>query len=79
MTVWRRLLLVALLAIVICGCSHPPPKRDTLFQVSTIDALLAGAYDGDITFKELGKHGDFGLGTFQSLDGEMVELDGSFY
>ena len=79
MRVWRRLLLVALLAIVICGCSHSPPKRDTLFQVSITDALLAGAYDGDITFKELGKHGDFGLGTFQSLDGEMVELDGSFY
>lgn len=51
----------------------------TLFQTSTIDALLDGNYDGDVSFAELRAHGDFGLGTFDALDGEMVALDGGFY
>lgn len=52
---------------------------DTLFQTSTISALMDGVYDGTMTFKDLRTHGDFGLGTFAALDGEMVELDGQFY
>src|SRR4028118_424870 len=51
----------------------------TLFQTSTIDALLHGEYDGDVDFEELGGRGDFGLGTLEALDGEMVALDGGFY
>jgi acetolactate decarboxylase len=50
-----------------------------LFQTSTIDALLEGRHDGDVSFVELKEHGDFGLGTLEALDGEMVALDGSFY
>src|SRR5215208_3039885 len=51
----------------------------TLFQTSTVDALLEGKYDGDVTFAELGTRGDFGLGTLDALDGEMICLDGTFY
>ena len=58
---------------------HQPVNEDVLFQTSTIDALLKGVYDGDITFGELKQHGDFGLGTFNGLDGEMLELDGNVY
>ncbi len=50
-----------------------------LFQTSTIDALLSGSYEGDVSFAELGARGDFGLGTFDALDGEMIGLDGVFY
>lgn len=50
-----------------------------LYVYSTIDALLAGAYDGDLTVKELSQKGDFGLGTYNHLDGEMVVLDGVNY
>jgi acetolactate decarboxylase len=55
------------------------PLHHTLFQTSTIDALLDGNYDGDVSFAELAERGDFGLGTLDALDGEMVALDGSFY
>jgi acetolactate decarboxylase len=55
---------------------HP---HHTLFQTSTIDALLDGNYEGDISFAELADQGDFGLGTFDALDGEMIGLDGAFY
>jgi acetolactate decarboxylase len=49
------------------------------FQASTLEALLDGAYDGDLTIGELRRHGDLGLGTFDALDGEMVVLDGEVW
>jgi acetolactate decarboxylase len=62
------------------GCAHcPQQQNDTLYQVSTIDALLKASYDGDTNIGALKTHGDFGIGTFNSLDGEMLLLDGIFY
>ncbi len=52
---------------------------DEVYQFSTIGALLEGVYDGDVTVAEILRHGDFGLGTFNHLDGEMVILDGVCY
>lgn len=49
------------------------------FQTSTLEALLDGAYDGDVTIGELRRHGDLGLGTFDALDGEMIVLDGEVW
>src|ERR1700688_207271 len=51
----------------------------TVFQTSTVDALMEGASSGDMTMGELKTHGDFGLGTFDGLDGEMIELDGKVF
>ena len=65
------------LALGAAGCAGP--SRNTLYQVSTIDALLAGTYDGDLPLEELRQQGDFGIGTYDNLDGEMVLLDGVFY
>jgi acetolactate decarboxylase len=56
-----------------------PEDRETLYQVSTIDALMQGVYDGVQPISELKKHGDFGIGTFDALEGEMVVLDGKVY
>ena len=69
-----RLLPVLLL---LAGCSTTPPG--TIYQVSTIDALLAGVYDGEVRFAEVMPHGDFGIGTFDALGGEMVALDGHYF
>jgi acetolactate decarboxylase len=68
-----------LIAVSIAGCTPAPADRDVLYQVSTIDALMEGVYDGEVTFDELAKHGDFALGTFNALDGEMIGLYGNFY
>jgi acetolactate decarboxylase len=54
-------------------------EHSTLFQVSTAGALVKGVYDGVVTIGDLKQHGDFGLGTFDGLDGEMLALDGRFY
>lgn len=54
-------------------------SRDALFQYSTIATLLQGVYDGNMTCGELKERGDFGLGTFNALDGEMILLDSHLY
>ncbi len=56
----------------------PPPDRQ-IYQTSTMGALLNGVYEGDVTIRELLRHGDFGLGTFNGLDGEMLVIDGVCY
>jgi acetolactate decarboxylase len=48
----------------------------TLFQVSTSGALVAGVFDREVSVKSILERGDFGLGTFANLDGEMVVIDG---
>jgi len=73
----RFFFLAVWLCLLVSGCVTP--ARDTVFQASTIDALLAGVYEGDISCRRLLKHGDFGIGTFDGLDGEMVLLDGNMY
>ncbi len=76
--------LVCALLSGLAGCSsgyadNPIKQSETLVQVSTIGALLNGLYDGVITVGELKKYGDFGIGTFEGLDGEMIVLDGECY
>lgn len=63
--------------LLLGGCATR--QRDTVYQVSTIDALLAGVYDGGVRFDELRRHGDFGIGTFDGLGGELVVLDGDLF
>jgi acetolactate decarboxylase len=55
---------------------HAGRPHHELFQTSTVQALLAGAFDGDVTLEEVLEHGDLGLGTLNGLDGELIVLDG---
>ncbi|HPC36927.1 MAG TPA: acetolactate decarboxylase [Candidatus Marinimicrobia bacterium] len=71
-------LVLVLLSALIIGCNRPN-ERETITQIGTIDALLGGVYDGEYRLRELLKWGDFGLGTFNALDGEMIVLDGNIY
>ena len=56
-----------------------PATDHVIWQTSSIDALLDGEYEGDLTFGELAAHGDFGIGTVQHLNGEMMAIDGEFF
>ena len=40
---------------------------------------MEGIYEENVLLSEVLKHGNFGLGTFDDLDGEMVILDGRVY
>ena len=53
--------------------------RDVLFQIEAFNTFSSGKYDGYMTYRELMKHGDFGIGTFHELDGEMIALNGTVY
>ncbi len=55
------------------------PEQDTLYQVSAFNVFSAGDFEGNTTFAELAKNGDFGIGTLNGLDGEMFALNGKFY
>jgi acetolactate decarboxylase len=54
-------------------------ERHSLFQVSTSNALVEGVFEAAVTVGDLKRHGDFGLGTFEDLDGELIMLDGECY
>ncbi|HXV27729.1 MAG TPA: acetolactate decarboxylase [bacterium] len=56
-----------------------PADKNVLYQISTVNALLEGVLDGVTDIQTLKAKGDFGLGTFDALDGEMVVLDGVVY
>lgn len=76
------------LLTVLAGCQpEPEPEKnqnadqnqDQVYQVSTLNALQLGVYDGETTFAEMQDKGNLGIGTFEALDGEMIMLDGVFY
>jgi Alpha-acetolactate decarboxylase len=52
---------------------------NAVFISAPIIALVDGFYVEDTTMARIKEHGDFGLGTFNYLDGEMVILDGNVY
>ena len=50
--------------------------EQSMFQVSTLQALAMGYSRAVINVSELLRHGDTGLGTFEDIDGEMILADG---
>ncbi|MFC1979787.1 acetolactate decarboxylase [Chloroflexota bacterium] len=82
-------ILICLLISITAGCAKATTpseyapnltaQREILVQISTVDAILNGVYDGVVDFGTLKKYGDFGIGTFEGLDGEMVGFDGNFF
>lgn len=54
-------------------------KKQKIYQTGTINSLINAVYDGDTTIREIKEHGDFGLGTFDMVDGEMIVCDNIYY
>ena len=55
------------------------PVDKYVFISAPLRALTEGLFEQNTLLSELNQHGDFGIGTFNDLDGEMVMLDGSVY
>ena len=53
--------------------------NNSVYLSAPVNALVQGFYEQNTTIAEIKEHGDFGLGTFNNLDGEMVLLDGIVY
>jgi acetolactate decarboxylase len=77
----KKMIIGALVLIMSLFACEPGNRanRDILFQISTINALFNGIFEGTMSFKELKTHGDFTIGTFDSLDGELLGFDNNFY
>ena len=74
----------ALGLICLAGCQRaatapPPGVADRITQVSVINALMTGRYEGVLPIPELLRRGDFGVGTLDHLDGELIVLEGKAY
>lgn len=50
-----------------------------LTQVGLLSSLVSGNFSSCITVEQLKQLGDTGLGTFDSIDGELILLDGTVY
>ncbi len=50
-----------------------------IYLCAPVNALVEGLYEENVSLSDIKRHGDFGLGTFDDLDGEMVMLDGNIY
>ena len=53
--------------------------ENTMYQVSTLQALILGYSRTVINEGEFIQHGDTGLGTFEDVNGEMIVMDGRCY
>jgi acetolactate decarboxylase len=51
----------------------------SLYMTSPINAIIEGLYEAKTTMAQLKQRGDFGIGTFNDLDGELVLIDGIVY
>src|SRR5947209_8172708 len=54
-------------------------RRESLVQFGTLDQLNRAVLDGPTPVREIARSGDFGVGTYNALDGEMIVLDGVVY
>lgn len=76
----RKSFLFLILSILLASqYSFAGAVENAVYQVNTITSLKQGMYDGGVSFGRLKELGDFGMGTLDGLDGEMVALDGRFY
>jgi acetolactate decarboxylase len=58
---------------------HGRHEPHVVYQTSTMTSLVEGLYDGNVAYRDVMRHGDFGVGTFNALDGEMVAVDGKYF
>jgi acetolactate decarboxylase len=79
--------------VLALGCSSSPKREpasdhtkpaevaddDALVQFSLLGALVVDNYEGNASLRSVLASGDFGVGTFDRLDGEMIVLDGKIY
>lgn len=77
LSVLRKTSLDNLVSAALSEYLHSSPRR--MYQISTSTALVEGVYSGSVSSSILLEHGDFGVGTFAGLDGEMIILDGEIY
>jgi len=73
----KKFIFLLFWLVFVSGCAHV--QKDYVFQNALFSVFESGSYNGTMTLDELKDHGNFGIGTVNALDGEMIVLDGDFY
>ncbi|EPR43521.1 alpha-acetolactate decarboxylase [Desulfovibrio sp. X2] len=68
----RSCCLGLILVLLLASAGFAADSGPAFTQYSTLGALLRGGYDGTMTIGEALRHGDYGLGTVDGLDGELI-------
>jgi acetolactate decarboxylase len=71
--------LTTLSASTAPGTTAPAQPDSPLFTVGVGAGLIGGLYDGFYPYSALKKHGNFGLGAPDKLDGELMIFQGKIY
>jgi len=81
-----KIKIFILLATIATSCVNQIPQNekenehsDAIFQYSTKNGLITNDYIGTLDVKTIKQNGDFGLGTYNMVNGEMVIYDGNVY
>ena len=80
-----KTIITLLLLIILTSCVNEinsdiqKLRSDNIFQYSSKNGLLNNDYVGDLSVEKIKENGNFGLGTFNMVDGEMVIFDGAVY
>lgn len=72
-------IILALLCMTGFSAKSQNVNEKPIFHYSVLDGLRNGVYTGDLSIAVLKSKGDFGLGTYNYLDGEMIVLNGVVY
>lgn len=62
-----------------CPKTIPSDRSSAIYLSTPINALVEGIFEENVPLSDIKLHGDFGLGIFNDLDGEMMMLDGIVY
>ncbi len=76
------IILMVCLTLGACGKNaniQSTNDHEVINQVSLLQGLTLGDYNGSITAGQLKEKGDIGIGTFDALNGELIMLDGVIY
>lgn len=73
------LTMALLCAMSTASCATSGAPRDTLYQVSVVQALLAKDNTGEVRLEELLRHGNLGLAASDRLNHAMIVLSGKIY
>lgn len=75
----KQIVIICICVLFFSSVALADKRKDYLYQVSTVKALLEGFYESDITIGDLKKQGDFGIGMLNKIDGAFIAVDGDFY
>lgn len=75
----RGFALAAMLLPVSLAVPAQAENSHEVYQTSVVSTLWDGDFQGQVSVGELKRHGNFGVGAVDQLDGELVGLNGDFF